>query len=201
MSKIIVLTGATGFVGKKLTLELLKLGYDLRILTRNKNRAQKILKLPVSFHEKPEPELFENCHALIHLAGEPIGERRWSEEVKKRIISSRVNFTHEIIHALKQAKNPPQILIGASAIGIYGNRGDELLSEKSSYETDFLAEVCKRWEESYSDFTGRVVLLRTGVVLGHSGAMEKMLPPFRLFAGGKISNGKQWMSWIHIEDL
>lgn len=200
-TKTVVITGATGFVGKELTLELLKRGYEIRVLTRNKLKAKKSLPLPVEFHEALSPDLFENAHALIHLAGEPIAQRRWSEKVKAELLKSRTTYTQEIISSLSKAKYPPQILIGTSAIGFYGDRANDLLIEESNPGDNFLSEICQKWENSYSEFKGRKAILRVGVVLGFGGALEKMLPAFRFGVAGKLSNGKQWMSWIHIRDL
>lgn len=199
--KTVVVTGATGFVGKRLTLELLKRGYLVRVHTRDEKRARDGLRLPVTFHEKLTPELFEGASAVFHLAGENVAGSRWSPQAKKKILESRTKATDEIIRTIRQTKTPPTTFISASAIGIYGDRGDKILSEESSYGQDFLAEVCRGWELSGAAFSGRKVFLRTGIVLGHGGALEKMLLPFRLGAGGKLASGKQWMSWIHVDDL
>lgn len=199
--KTIVVTGATGFVGRKLTLQLLEKGYDVRVFTRNIQKAKKALPLPVTFYSSLSPSLFKDAHAVIHLAGEPIAERRWSPEVKEAILLSRTKSTKDLIDAINRAENPPQIMIGTSAIGFYGDRGDETLTEDSTPADSYLADVCKQWEAAYEGFIGRKVLLRVGIVLGYGGALEKMLPPFRLGVGGKLASGKQWMSWIHIDDL
>ncbi len=206
MTKTIVVTGATGFVGKKLCLELLLKGYDLKILSRNLNRAREILQIPATFLQwdgKSEvpTDYFEGAHAVIHLAGEPIADNRWSEKVKSSILSSRKDGTNALVKSISKCKFPPRILIGTSAIGIYGSRGDELLNEGSSSASGFLADVCKEWEKAYEGFSGKLAILRVGVVLGFGGALEKMLPPFRLGGGGILASGKQWMSWIHHEDL
>lgn len=206
MSKTIVVTGATGFVGTKLCLELLMKGYDLRIISRNLNSAREKLPFPAEFLQwdgKGElpASYFESTHAVIHLAGEPIAERRWSQAVKDSILQSRSEGTRAVIKAITSCANPPKILIGTSAIGIYGSRGDEILKEDSPQGEGFLADVCKAWEKSYEGFSGKLAVLRVGVVLGYGGALDKMLPPFRLGGGGILANGKQWMSWIHLEDL
>jgi uncharacterized protein (TIGR01777 family) len=206
MKKTILVTGATGFVGKKLCLELLKKGYDLKIISRDTDSAKEKLPLPATFLSwngtSPLPtSFFEGVHAVIHLAGEPIAERRWSEEVKTAIRKSRSAGTNEVLKAISKCTTPPQILVGTSAIGIYGERDDEVLTEESSHGRGFLAEVCEGWEKSYNSFKGRLTVLRVGVVLGHGGALEKMLPAFRMGVGGKLDSGKQWMSWIHHDDL
>lgn len=201
MNKAIVVTGATGFVGKKLCLELILRGYDLRVISRNPERARETLALPARYFGKSSPEVFEGAHAVIHLAGEPIAERRWSQAVKREIRRSRKEGTQEIVRDLAHCKNPPKILVGTSAIGIYGERGMEILSEESARGSGFLSDVCAEWEEAYQEFPYRRVILRVGVVLGHGGALEKMLPAFRLGGGGKLASGNQWMSWVHIDDL
>lgn len=206
MKNSVIVTGATGFVGKKLCLELLKRGYELKIISRDIESAREKLPFPGTFlswdgHSSLPTSFFEGVHAVIHLAGEPIAERRWSEKVKSAIRSSRTAGTDEVVKAISKCTTPPQILVGTSAIGIYGERGDEVLTENSIHGTGFLAEVCEGWEKSYTNFKGRLAVLRVGVVLGHGGALDKMLPPFRMGAGGKLDSGKQWMSWIHHDDL
>ncbi len=126
---------------------------------------------------------------------------RWTEKRKKEILESRKVTTKLLCESISACKEPPPVLVGASAVGIYGNRGDELLTESRQRGEGFLADVCALWENSYSSFNGRLVILRTGVVLGHGGALEKLLPPFRLGLGGRLGEGKQWMSWIHLDDL
>lgn len=206
MKKTILVTGATGFVGRKLCLELLQKGYELKIISRDVDSAKEKLPFPGTFlawdgHSPLPSSFFEGVHAVIHLAGEPIAERRWSEKVKDAIRSSRTAGTDEVLKAISRCTNPPQILVGTSAIGIYGERADEVLTEESTHGTGFLAEVCDGWEKSYVSFKGRLAVLRVGVILGYGGALEKMLPPFRMGVGGKLDSGKQWMSWIHHDDL
>jgi uncharacterized protein (TIGR01777 family) len=206
MNKTIVVTGATGFVGKKLCLKLFLEGYQLKILSRSKESAKKMISLPAEFIEwngysKLEPSIFEGSFGVIHLAGESVAAGRWSKKRKEKILNSRTITTKIICDTIKECSNPPKIMIGASAIGIYGNVDDKLLTESSPCGNGFLADVCLAWENSYQEFNGRLVMLRTGVVLGDGGALEKMILPFRLGGGGPLSNGNQWMSWIHIDDL
>lgn len=206
MNKSIVITGATGFVGKRLTLKLLRKGYNVRVISRNTNHAKFALPLPVSYHqwdghsEFPQ-EALEDAYGVIHLSGENIADGRWSSSRKAAIRDSRIKSTKILTDAIAKCTNPPRIMVGTSAIGIYGERGDESLTETSANGKGFLADVCAGWEKSYEGFKGRLAVLRVGVVLGYGGALDKMLLPFRLGIGGKLASGKQWMSWIHIDDL
>jgi len=147
----------------------------------------------------------EGFDAVVHLAGESIAEGRWSEEKKKRIRESRVQGTRLLGDALANLTNPPRTFVSASAIGFYGNRGDELLTESSAPGDDFLAKVCAEWEDATALATEkgiRVVNARFGVILDtNGGALKKMLPPFRMGVGGKVGSGKQWMSWIALDDV
>lgn len=202
----IALTGATGFLGTRLTKSLLEAGHSVRVLVRRRDDR---IPAAVQIHEwdsaqgEPPPESLADTDAVIHLAGEPVA-RRWTPEVKRLIRGSRVDGTRHLVNALSTQARRPRVLICASAIGIYGSRGDEVLTEVSEPGDDFLARVVVDWEKSaeLAEALGiRVVRLRLGVVLGKGGALAKMLPPFRFGAGGRIGSGRQWMSWIHIDDV
>jgi uncharacterized protein (TIGR01777 family) len=203
----ITLTGATGFVGGRLTRTLLDAGHSIHALARSRPAN---LPQSVQFSEwrsgeaEPPPESLAGADAVIHLAGEPVAQR-WTPEAKQRIRSSRVDGTRHLVNALSTQSRRPQVLISASAIGIYGSRGDEILTEGSSVGDDFLAQVVVDWEKAavLAEALGiRVVRLRLGVVLGSDGgALAKMLPPFRLGVGGRLGSGRQWTSWIHIDDV
>lgn len=199
----ILITGATGLIGQELSKYLETQGHTIYSLTRGKGGDHAI-------HWDPEAEqinrpAIEGFDAVVHLAGENIAEGRWTKAKKQRILDSRVDGTEFLCNVLANLVNPPKVLISSSAIGWYGSRGDELLTEKSGPGEGFLADVCKQWEaatEKAKKAGIRVVNLRTGVVLSNKGgALAKMLLPFKLGAGGVIGNGKQWMSWIGLEDL
>ena len=199
------MTGASGFVGKELYKTLIAENHEVITLVRDLNKC----------HEKAffwDPEkgvvdsaVFKDVDAVINLAGENIADKRWSKKQKKKILESRVNATKTLVKALIALKNPPTLLINASAIGIYGNRGDEILTENSLPGTGFLSEVCQKWEAATDPLLDkgiRVVLLRTGLVLScNGGVLEKMLPIFKLGLGGIIGSGKQYMSFITLYDL
>jgi uncharacterized protein (TIGR01777 family) len=152
----------------------------------------------------PPPESLAGADAVINLAGEPIAQR-WNDDVKQRIRETRVTGTRNLVQALGACEGRPGLLICGSAIGYYGSRGDEVLTESSAPGSGFMADVCTAWEKEADAAAGlgmRVVKLRTGVVLGtQGGALAKMLPPFKSGMGGKLGHGDQWMSWIHLDDL
>ena len=207
----IVMTGATGFIGHALCAELLFHGHAVVALVRNIESAKRTLPASIEFHhwdatgsEFPDQAL-RGADAVIHLAGEPVAQGRWTEERKARIRSSRVDSTARLVEAIRRSEAKPKILICASAVGIYGSRRNESLDEGSGPGTDFLAQVCVDWEKASMavDALGvRRVNVRTGVVLGRGGgALESLLPVFKSFVGGPIGSGKQWMSWIHLSDM
>jgi len=182
------ITGASGLIGTRLSEKLRSLGYSTMSLPRSVE----------------DPALIENLDIIVHLAGAPIGEGRWTNERKQLIRDSRVQGTRSLVKALSGAKKRPRVLISGSAIGFYGNRGDEDLTESSSAGQGFLPGVCLEWEaeaEAAAKSGLRVVMLRTGIVLStRGGAFPRLLQPFQWFVGGPLGMGQQWMSWIHIED-
>ncbi len=201
-----LVTGATGFIGKKLVNHLLNRGDAVYYMAR---RQSSELPSQAAFHpwrpgEKPELNALSRIDAIFHLVGEPIAQR-WSAEVKKRIYESRVLGTRNLVSAIGQLTHKPSVLISASAIGYYGDRGSEILTEEQRPGTDFLAEVCRDWEREAMrarEVGLRVAPIRIATVLGREGgALKEMLTPFRLGLGGRFGSGKQWVSWIHVDDL
>lgn len=202
----ILITGATGFIGMRLVERLLADGDRVYYLGRRESQRLQGRAVFQVWRGLEEPLLDQlpPIDAVIHLAGEPISQR-WSDEVKKRIFESRVSGTRVLVSALGKLKEKPPVLVSASAIGYYGDRGDEVLAEKSGPGRGFLAEVCIGWEreaERAASFGMRVAMPRIATVIGKDGgALEKMLPPFRLGLGGQFGSGRQWISWIHLDDL
>ena len=204
----ITLSGATGFVGTPLCEALSGEGHQLRILTRSPDRAAPGLPAgarAIRWDGDSSPtEGMDGADAVIHLAGESV-TGRWTDEKKQRILDSRVNGTRAIVQAIGQANNPPRTLVSASAVGYYGDRGDQELTEAAEPGDDFLADVAKAWEAeaAAAEALGvRVVRLRIGIVLARGGgALGEMLLPAQLGLGGPLGSGLQWWSWIDREDL
>lgn len=208
----IAITGATGFIGKELVNRLASV-HQIVVFTRNIDRAKSIL--PVNLHSNIEfisytptesgewQNHINGCDAVVNLAGAPIAER-WTTSYKQEIIDSRQQGTKMIVRAIAQTENKPKVLINASAIGYYGTSETETYTEISPAGNDFLGKVCQAWEEEaekVKEIGVRLVIFRLGIVLGNGGALAKMIPPFKIFAGGPIGKGNQWFSWIHIEDV
>ncbi len=201
----ILMTGGTGFIGRHLCKALLAEGHELTVFSRNP--ASVPVKCGAGVHALAalaEWSPSRGFDAVINLAGEPIVDRRWTAQRKQVLWASRVALTEELVQHIVAAERRPGILLSGSAVGYYGNRGDALLDETSAPGDDFPAQLCKAWEQAarVAENSGvRVCLLRTGLVLSNDGGMlGRMLPPFRLGLGGRIGDGRQWMSWIHIRD-
>lgn len=205
----VIVTGSTGLVGRALVRSLLADGHEVTRLVRGDAQG---FRAPgtAAVHWDPErgeidAQALEGHDAAVHLAGENIGEGRWDDEKKRRIIESRVKGTTLLADALAGLSAKPKVLVSASATGFYGDRGAEILREESASGNNFVSEVCREWEKSTlaaSQAGIRVVHLRIGVVLdAEGGALPRMLTPFKLGLGGKVGSGSQYMSWITLEDL
>jgi uncharacterized protein (TIGR01777 family) len=202
----LVISGASGFIGSYLVQHLRGRSHSLKLLTRKRPEHGFpdgwVLWQPGTSGEWQR--FLDGADGVINLAGEPIAERRWSEAQKEKIRSSRITATRALVDAIAEAKEKPKFLISGSAVGYYGPRGDEILTETTKSGEGFLAAVCREWEDEArrAETQGvRVVLLRTGIVLGKGkGALAKMVRPFKFFVGGPLGSGKQWMPWIHIAD-
>lgn len=199
----VLITGASGLVGTALQLSFAVKGYEMLLASRSEPRAANEIQWTVE-GGFAEPERLEGIDAVVHLAGESVSGLRWTDEKKKAIRDSRVMGTRSIVEALSNLNVRPKVLVSASAIGFYGERGDEEMNESSTAGHGFLAEVAKEWEgeaRRAEDAGIRTVLLRTGIVLSKDGgALGTMLTPFKMGVGGVIGSGKQWMSWISLDD-
>jgi uncharacterized protein (TIGR01777 family) len=186
----VAVTGASGLIGTRLSSAL-------------RARGDEVIGISLR-SGPPSPDALAGCDAVVHLAGEEVAQR-WTDKARERIRSSRVDGTRGLVQALAGAEPRPRVLVSASAVGYYGHRGDERLDEDATPGDDFLAQVCVGWEReanAAAEAGVRVVTVRTGVVLDKSGgALAKMLPPFRLGVGGPVAGGRQYLPWIHIDDL
>ncbi|MGH7846170.1 MAG: TIGR01777 family oxidoreductase [Candidatus Binatia bacterium] len=203
----LVIAGGTGFIGSALCARLRANNHSLTILTRGREpKAASESEKWVTWEPlsgKVPLEAIDGADGIINLAGEPIAGKRWTEKQKEMIRSSRIMTTRTLASAAANAKVKPKFLLNGSAVGYYGPRGDETVTEEANPGSDFLSRVCAEWEQEAkkAESAGlRVALLRTGIVLGKGGALAKMVPPFKFFAGGPLGSGKQWMPWIHLED-
>ena len=204
----LVIAGASGFIGSLLVQRLGQHGDGLVLLSRKPRSAAAAPNITWLEWEPGRPggweESIDGADGIINLAGEGIAEKRWTERQKEIIHSSRIDSTRALVHAIARAKAKPKFIINASAVGYYGARGDEALTEESAPGKDYLARVCVAWEEEAKkaqDYGVRVAVVRTGIVLAKGkGALAKIVPPFKFFVGGPLGSGKQWMPWIHIED-
>ena len=210
----VAITGATGFVGSRLVERLREQGHQIVVLTRNPERARRVF--PAEAFRNLEvvaltpaqsgswQQSLAGCDGVVNLAGAPIAEERWTPARKQEILDSRKLGTEKIVGAIAGGNPKPSVLVSASAIGYYGASETATFDEMSPAGQGFLAQVCQVWEaeaEKVKQTGTRLVIVRTGIVLGMGGAMAKMLLPFKLFAGGPLGSGRQWFSWIHRDDL
>ena len=206
--KKIVITGGSGFIGSELIKTLLEKGYQVVNLDlsppRQKQENVIFVQVDLTNREQVEEVLREQkADAIIHLAGKNLFGR-WNKKIKESIYQSRIVSTRNIVSALRKIEQKPQVLISASAVGLYGDRGEEELDESSPPSDDFLAHVCVDWEKEAREAEAlgiRTVQVRTAPVLGYGGLLNKMLPIFKFGLGGPIGSGKQWFPWIHIRDI
>lgn len=208
------IAGATGFVGSHLVERLHSEGHSVLVLARDSERARRVF--PASAYPNLEVVAYTpaesgdwqksiaGCDGVVNLAGVPIAEERWTAARQQAILDSRKLTTAKLVEAIANADPKPSVLVSASAIGYYGTSETAEFDENSLGGDDFLAHVCKDWESAAQPVKNagtRLAILRLGIVLGKGGALAKMLPPFKLFAGGPIGTGKQWFSWIHRDDV
>lgn len=202
-----IISGGTGFIGRRVVDRLLKDSHYVAVWSRKpglERRTAVATHLWDPLVGDPPLESLNGMDCVIHLAGEKVGQR-WTPEIKRRIHDSRVVGTQRIVDSIEKVRHKPKILVCASGIGIYGDRGDEVLTEASAPGTGFLADTCRAWEaeaDRARRFGMRVVKIRIGFVLGKDGgALQKMVPAFKAFVGGKLGSGKQWMPWVHVDDV
>lgn len=203
----VAITGGTGFVGKALTKKLLSLGHEVFILTRNSKNKEGNLTYIQWLTEGADPGAeLKHVDVFVNLAGESINSGRWTNERKERILNSRLQATEEVLKIMSKLETKPKTLINASAIGFYGTSlTDSFTEEHKKSGEDFLATTVKLWEEKAmkaNELDIRTVLCRFGIILDkNDGALPRMALPYNLFAGGTVGSGKQWMSWIHLDDV
>jgi len=205
----VVVAGGSGLIGKMLIDRLLQAHHEVTLLSRTPEKAKKYFaSVHVEFWNtkinRALVDILDGIDAVINLAGEPIGAKRWTQIQKERILSSRIESTQAIVSAIKQTKCKPSVLLNASAVGYYGNVPVGEVTEANPKGTGFLAGVCELWEAEAlkaQEFGVRIVLLRTGIVIDkNGGALHKLLFPFQFFIGGPLGSGKQCFPWIHIKD-
>ena len=209
--KKILITGATGLIGTEVCKKLISEGKEITVFTRNPERAKKVLPGVKNYiewdYERMDDWMNElnGKDAIINLAGANLGTKRWNDKYKRKIYDSRIISTRRLVEAIKDCNPRPKVFISASAVGYYGDRGNEILTEESKPGKDFLANLCSDWEKEATkieESSLRRVSLRTGIVLSKKGgALKQFLLPYKLFIGGPLGNGQQWFPWIHIDDL
>ncbi len=205
----VLITGGSGFVGQRLCLRLKEAGHRLLVVSRDPQAARRKLPEAADVRRSVLDFIDTPPDAIVNLAGESIAARRWSDAQKQRLIESRVNVTRDLVMLCEQLKSThgraPRTLVSGSAMGFYGDQGSREVTEQTPPHDEFAHRLCQRWEEVAREAAGfgtRVVLLRIGLVLDQGGgSLAKMLPPFRLGLGGRFGDGRQFMPWVHREDL
>jgi len=201
-----IITGGTGFIGQALVSELKKNDWEIVVLSRSPGKVADTFGsgvIGMRWDNGDWPDLLGPETAMVNLAGENLASGRWTDAKKQRILDSRVEAGQRIVSAVKRADTPPATLIQASAVGYYGPCGNDPIAEDAPSGSGFLAEVARKWEASTAELEGmgiRRCIVRTGMVLGHGGALSKMLTPFKFFLGGPPGSGFQGVSWIHLAD-
>lgn len=198
----VVIAGGTGFLGRALTASLVHDGHRVSVLSRHPRSGSTDLAWTPDGEVGPWVEALAGVDTIVNLAGEGIADKRWTPERKAALISSRLKATTSLAKAVSALPSPPRVFVSASGVGYYGPRGDERITEAATPGQDFLGELAARWEHATLPAMGRtrVVLLRTGLVMGREGALAQMLPPFKLGVGGRLGSGRQWMPWIAVDD-
>lgn len=201
----ILITGGTGFIGSALTKSLIEQGHAVTVLSRSPDKVAKLCGSGVNaLGSLAQLKAKDSFQVIINLAGEPIVEARWSEARKRLIRDSRIGLTKQLIACIARMSVKPELLISGSAIGYYGDQGNTVLTEQSTPTKDFAQQLCADWEaaaKQAEQFGVRVCLIRTGLVIADGGGfLRRMLPPFRLGLGGRLGDGRQWMSWVHRQD-
>ncbi len=202
----ILITGGTGFIGKKLCRFLLDKNHKLTVLSRNPNKVPSLCGESVQAITKiSQLSSSDSFDAIINLAGEGIADTRWTEIRKQILLDSRINTTKQLVAYIKRANKKPEVLISGSAVGYYGNQGSKKLNEKSTPSEEFSHKLCAEWEAAALEaeqLSVRVCIIRTGLVIGNDGGfLQRLLLPFKFGLGGSMGDGKQWMSWIHRTDF
>lgn len=210
MMRRVIITGGTGFIGRVLCRHLVGKGYEVIVLSRNPARVDAVLGNGVKGWQWDArtadgwADAADGAYGIVNLAGDSIASGKWTIDKKRRILESRLNAGQAVREAIERVDNRPAVVIQASAIGYYGDGGDEVLNERCPRGSGFLAEVAERWEETTKGIQSlgvRHVVIRTAIVLGKGGGfLRNVIPPFKMFLGGPSGSGRQWVSWIHIED-
>lgn len=202
----ILITGGTGFIGRTLCHRLLDQGHEVKVLSRRPEQVTKLCGESVTAISNLEDLSSEELiNAIINLSGEGIADRLWTKKRKQKLLDSRINITEQLIAYIARARQKPSVMISGSAVGYYGSNSGSELDETADKPDDFAQQLCKQWEaaaEPVREYGVRLCILRTGLVIGNNGGfVKRMLLPFKLGLGGRLGDGKQWMSWIHKDDL